>query len=97
MLPNSSDSVKLGSRSHSRRIPVRLSTVSCVIVEYFCLLNLVFGSETVFMMYILDGTPQDLSLNVSQDVWQNQAAHQSTKIYEFEVYIFAPSTEVDHL
>ena len=49
-----------------------------MIVEYFCLLNLVFGYETVFMMNILGFASQDLSLNVSQDVsqdvWQNQAA-----------------------
>ena len=43
---------------------------SRVTVEYFCLLNLVFGYETVLMMNILDGNPWDLSLslNVSQDV-----------------------------
>ena len=52
-------------------------------VEYFCLMNLVFGYETVLMMNILDDNTRDLSLSlnvsqdVSQDVWQNQAAHQS--------------------
>ena len=52
-------------------------------------------------MNILDGKPKELSLNVyqdvSQDVSQNQVAHQSTKIYEFGVYIFAPATVGDHL
>ena len=39
-------------------------------------------------MNILDDNPRDLSLslNNSQDVWQNQAAHQSNKIYECDDY-----------
>ena len=56
------------------------------------------------MMNIIDGNPRDpsLSLCVSQDVWQNQAAHQSKKNYEcddntFEFendYIFVFANEV---
>ena len=61
------------------RMQVSFETVSCVIVEYFCLLNLVFGYATVLMMNIINDNHQDLSLNVSQDasqdVWQNQASH----------------------
>ena len=40
--------------------------------------------------------PQDLkvSQDASQGMWQNQRAHQSIKIYEFDVYIFALATEV---
>ena len=36
------------------------------------------------MLSIVDENPRDwsLSLCVSQDVWQNQAAHQSKKNYE---------------
>ena len=67
---------------------VSFETDSRVIVEYFCLLNLVFGYETVLVMNILDNNSRDLSLSlsvsqdISQDVWQNQAAHQSSKNYE---------------
>ena len=38
-----------------------------MIVKYFRLF-LVFGDETVLVLNILDGTTQDLSLNVSQHV-----------------------------
>ena len=37
---------------------------------------------------------QDFSLNASQDVWQNQTAHQSIELFEFDLHIFAPTTEV---
>ena len=73
---------------------VSFETDSRVTVEYFCLLNLVFGYETVLMMNILDDNPRDLCLSlnvsqdVSQDVWQNQAAHQSNKNYEYDDYTF---------
>ena len=73
---------------------VSFETDSRVTVEYFFLLSLVFGYETVLMMNILDDNSQDLSLSlnvskdVSQDVWQNQAARQSNKFYECEDYTF---------
>ena len=73
---------------------VSFETDSRVTVEYSCLLNLVFGYETVFMMNILDDNPRDLSLSlsvsqdVSQVVWQNQAAHESNKNHECDDYTF---------
>ena len=81
------------------RKQVSFQIVSGVIVEHLCLLNMDFGCATVLMMSILDGIPQDFSLNVSQDVWQNQTAHQSIEIYEFDVHMFAPTTDnwEDHL
>ena len=75
VLPNASDSVKLGGMSHSRRIPVWLPST---FVFWFW-----FSDMRQF--YFNDENTRDLSLSlnvsqdVSQDVWQNQAAHQSNK------------------
>ena len=53
---------------------------------------------SVFVMNILGDLFQDFSQNVSQgvsqDVWQTQTAHQATKVYEFDDYFFASTTEV---
>ena len=35
-----------------------------------------------------------MSVDVSQDVWQTQTAHQSIKVHEFDDYIFAFTTDV---
>ena len=53
---------------------------------------------SVFMMNILGDPSQDfcqnVSQDVSQDVWQTSTAHQSIKVYEFDDYFFASTTEV---
>ena len=87
MKSNASDSVEHGSRS--------LSRMSHVVMRLL-LLNSDFGCVTVLMLNILCGFRQDLkvSQDVSHGMWQNQRAHQSIKLYEFDFYIFALAIEV---
>ena len=64
---------------------------------HLLLLNSHFGCVTVLMMDILCGILLDLKVSqaVSQGMWQKQRAHQSIKLYEFDVHIFALEDEIE--
>ena len=87
VLPNASDSVKLGSMSHSRRIPVWLSRTLVFWIWFSDMKQFLWWTFLMITPRVLS-----LSLSVSQDVsqvvWQNQAAHESNKNYECDDYTF---------